>query len=126
MKNLSLVFFLQKPPPEESDRKAAFPGYHILPLQEIKCFKELKLLGQQIQSLKEVKLLGYIGSQSEMALFNFFTKYAVSLQKFVVDTSKYYKFYRSDQDLEDENNARTLAMKLLKPKIPSTVQFVCI
>lgn len=78
--------------------------------------------------LKEVEILGYSGHKRNVGFVMYVIDSAVSLEKIVINPRE-YRSYASAwyvEETEEEKKARNHAMEKLKPKVPSTIEFVCL
>lgn len=79
--------------------------------------------------LKELEVVGYSGTEIELVVY--FIENAVSLQKIVVNPCMYMfewvlKLPEDSEVMEREQMARGHALKHLKKKVPSNIEFVCL
>lgn len=82
-----------------------------------------------LHHLKELEVLGYSSTAIELVVY--FIKNAVSLQKIVINPCIYkYEWSLSlpkySKDIEQEQMARDHALKHLKNKVPSNIEFICL
>ncbi|XP_008236054.1 PREDICTED: putative FBD-associated F-box protein At5g56700 [Prunus mume] len=75
-------------------------------------------------SLKVVEIVGYRARASAVEHIMFLIKSAVALEKIVIDPLR--RWEAGSEDFADEAKAREHAVQLVKKKLPSTVEFVCL
>lgn len=83
--------------------------------------------------LKVVEIVGYRAHTSDTTGVEhvmYLVKNVVALEKVVVDPVRRWRYPhgvdRPDTELDKEAKARDHAKEYLKPKIPATVEFVCL
>ncbi|PRQ41695.1 putative F-box domain, FBD domain, leucine-rich repeat domain, L domain-containing protein [Rosa chinensis] len=80
--------------------------------------------------LKVVEIVGYRAHTSGVELVMHLIKNALALKKIVIDPARTWRYphgvYRPHTVLDKEVEARDHAKQYLEPKIPSTVEFVCL
>lgn len=78
--------------------------------------------------LELVEILGYSGHKRNVEFVMYVTDSTVSLEKIVIDPRKYQSYPSAwyAEETEEEKKARRHAMEMLKPKVPSTIEFVCL
>lgn len=79
------------------------------------------------KNLKEVEVFGYIGRTSDIELITYIIENASSLEKIVIKSFQFMEFLTCKPLLtkKEEEMTRDHAMKHLKGKVPSTVEFIC-
>ncbi|CAL2279724.1 unnamed protein product [Prunus armeniaca] len=75
-------------------------------------------------SLKVVEIVGYRARASAVEHIMFLIKSAVALEKIVIDPLR--RWEAGSEDFAEEAKAREHAVQLVKKKLPSTVEFVCL
>ncbi|PQQ14451.1 putative FBD-associated F-box protein [Prunus yedoensis var. nudiflora] len=75
-------------------------------------------------SLKVVEIVGYRARASAVEHIMFLIKSAVALEKIVIDPLR--RWVAGSEEFAEEANAREHAVQLVKKKLPSTVEFVCL
>ncbi|KAI5315017.1 PREDICTED: F-box/LRR-repeat [Prunus dulcis] len=78
--------------------------------------------------LKVVEIVGYRACAFAVDHILFLIKSATALEKIVIDPLRRwaYPYEPGSEELADEAEAREHAVQLIKTKLPSTVEFVCL